>query len=57
MNPSIRDGAISDEILITGQWHEKMPVTVTVPTTLCFPIVYIRVNSPLYLKITYHSKY
>jgi hypothetical protein len=56
MNPSITDGAISDEILIT-QWNENMPITVTVPTTLCFPIVYIKVNPPLYLKITYHSKY
>jgi len=28
---------MSDEILITGQWHENMPITVTVPTTLWFP--------------------
>jgi hypothetical protein len=39
MNPNIiENGAIMAEILITAQNNEKMPITVTVPTTLLFPL-------------------
>ena len=36
---TFRDGAIMAENLTTEQKHEKMPITITVPTTTWFPLL------------------
>jgi hypothetical protein len=39
MNPmSLSDGTFIVENLITVQKNENIPINVTVPTTLCFPL-------------------